>query len=210
MKKKILLFILLPAVTFLHAQSFEKGDRFFDANLGLAVYNITLQDNQQLANKATQGKAACTVLAPAMEWTVGKSISIGASLLYSAYFSGKDSTGHKPSAKGLDGNFIFNFHFVKSKRVDLFTGLKLGIAGFRLNPNNGSNGIYGSMGSAFEFHLGGRFYVSHRTGILINIAFPRHTFKKFGDSLAYTYTLKSKGFYIGTGVAIKLGNTKSE
>lgn len=209
MKKNILLAFLLSIGTFLKAQSFEKGNRIVDINLGLSVYNVTLKDNQQPAGKTATGKAACTVLAPGMEWAVGKSISIGTSLLYSGYFSAKDSIGNKPSAKGLDGNFIFNFHFVKSKRVDLFTGLKLGIAGFRLNPNNGSNAIYGSMGSAFDVHFGGRFYISHRTGIVVNIAFPSYTFNKFGDSLDYTYTLKSRGFYIATGVAIKLSDNAS-
>jgi hypothetical protein len=210
MRKIIFLFIVFSSAAFLNAQSFDKGDRIFDANLGLAVYNVTVKDNQSKTDSTKKGKAACTVLAPAMEWAVGKRISIGASLLYSSYLSGKDSTGHKPSAKGLDGNFIFNFHFVKSKRVDMFTGFKLGIAGFRLNPKDGSNGIYGSMGSAFDFHIGGRFYVSHRTGILVNLAFPSYTFNKFGESLDYTYTLRLKGLYIGTGIAIKLGGKKAE
>jgi hypothetical protein len=201
---------VFSAVTFLHAQSFEKGDRIFDANLGLAVYNITVKDNQSKTDSIKKGKAACTVLAPAMEWAVGKRISIGTSLLYSKYLSGKDSTGNKPSVRGLDGNFIFNFHFVKSKSVDLFTGLRLGLAGFRLNPNDGNKAIYGSMGSAFDIHIGGRFYVSHRTGILFNLSFPSYTFRKFGYSLDYTYTLKSKGFYIGTGIAIKLDGKKAE
>jgi len=205
MKKITPILVVFFAVNFLNAQSFEKGDRIFDGNLGLAVYNLTIKDNQSKTDSVKTGKAACTVLAPAMEWAVGKRISIGASLLYSHYLTGKDTTGHKPTAKGLDGNFIFNFHFVKSKRVDLFTGLRLGLAGFRLKPNDGSTNVYGSMGSAFDFHIGGRFYVSHHVGIIANISFPKYTFNKFGNSLDYTYTLKSKGFYIGTGVAIKFG-----
>ncbi len=210
MKKITPLIILFFAANFIHAQSFEKGDRIFDVNLGLTVSNLTVKDNQKTGDTASKGKAACTVLAPAMEWAVGKRISIGTSLVYSSYLSKKDSSGYKPSAKGLDGNFIFNFHFVKSKSVDLFLGLRLGLAGFRYNPNDGSKAIYGSMGSAFDLHLGGRFYVSRRVGILFNMGVPSYTFKKFGYSLAYTYTLKESGFYIGTGIAIKLGKKQTE
>ncbi|MBI4930806.1 MAG: hypothetical protein HY841_08600 [Bacteroidetes bacterium] len=205
MKKIILLLLVFFSANFLNAQSFEKGNRIFDVNLGLGIYNITLKDNQKPSDTGATGKAACIALAPAMEWAVGKRISIGTSLLYSHYLSSKDSNGYKPSVNGLDGNFLFNFHFVKSKKADLFTGLRLGIAGFRLNPNDNFKSIYGSMGRAFDFHIGGRFYVSPRTGILVNLAFPRYTFNKFGDSLEYTYTLASKGFCIGTGIAIKLG-----
>ena len=214
MRKIIFACVSILSIGFLNAQSFDKGSRNLDINLGFGIYNTSIKENSTTLNPnpadtTVTGKTACTILAPAMEWGVGKRSSIGTSLVYSHYLTSTDSvTGKKPKASGLDGNFLFNFHFVKSKKADLFCGLKLGIAGFRLNPQDG--GIYGSMGSAFDLHFGGRFYVSERIGIIANLSFPSYTFRKFGDSLDYTYTLKFRGFSIGTGVAIKLkGKTEA-
>ncbi|MBI3501331.1 MAG: hypothetical protein HY063_06005 [Bacteroidetes bacterium] len=209
MKKIFFTLTAISLISFLNAQSFEKGNRNVDVNLGLGIFNTSVKDNQSTADTASKGKAGAVVLAPSMEWAVGKRISIGGALVYSSYLSQKDSLGQKPKAKGLDGVFIFNFHFIKSKRVDMFTGIKLGLAGFRLNPDDGTGNIYGSMGSAFDFHIAGRFYVSDKIGIIANLGFPSYTFKKFGDNLTDTFTLKFKGFYIGTGVAIKLGGKQS-
>ncbi|MFI5163711.1 MAG: hypothetical protein ACHQHP_00515 [Bacteroidia bacterium] len=211
MKKLIFLLAAFSLPAFLNAQSFEKGDRIFDIDLGFAVYSTNVKDNQDPSAPIKSGKAAGTILAPAMEWATGKRISIGISLLYSRYLSSKDSaSGSKPTASGLDADFIFNFHFVKSKRVDLFTGFKLGMAGFRLAPHDGTKNIYGSTGSAFDLHIGGRFYVSRRIGIIANLGFPHYTFSKFGNSLDQTYTLKFNGVCIGTGIAIKLGSKNTE
>src|ERR1051326_3615536 len=132
MKKIFLTLVSVLIINILSAQSFDKGNRNLDINLGLSIFNSSLKDNNS-SDPASTGKASCTLIAPAMEWGVGKRISLGGSLVYSSYLSKEDSLGHKPKAKGLDGVFLFNFHFVKSKRVDLFTGIKLGLAGFRFN-----------------------------------------------------------------------------
>ena len=217
MKKIIFILLLFPlAISHSFSQSFEKGNKIFDVDFGLGIYNTTVKQNPGKTypnpkDTTTKSKVASTLIAPSMEWAVGNRISIGASLAYSHYLSNKDSvTGYKPTASGLDGNFFFNFHFVKSKRVDFFGGLKLGIGGFRLVLNDGTSNVYGSMGRASDLHFAARFYVSDRIGIIASLAFPRYKFKKFGNTLDDTYTLGFKGLYLGTGIAIKLGGSKTE
>src|ERR1051326_7861283 len=124
MKKIFLTLVSVLIINILSAQSFDKGNRNLDINLGLSIFNSSLKDNNS-SDPASTGKASCTLIAPAMEWGVGKRISLG-----------------------------------------------------------------GSMGSAFDFHIAGRFYVSDKIGIIANLGFPSYTFKKFGDNLTDTFTLK--------------------
>ncbi|HEY4797658.1 MAG TPA: hypothetical protein VII99_01155, partial [Bacteroidia bacterium] len=78
------------------------------------------------------------------------------------------------------------------------------------NPNDKTSNIYGSMGRSSDLHLGGRFYVSDKIGIITYIGLPSYMFRKFGNSLDYTYTLKFRGFYIGTGLAVKFNKSSGE
>lgn len=207
MKKIFFTLLSFCSIIFLNAQSFEKGNRIVNFQLGFVGYSGTSKHNKDTAASVKAGATGIT-LSPGMEWAVGKRISLGASLLYSHYFD--TAKVNKPKANGLDANFLFNFHFVKSKKVDLFAGIKLGIAGIRYNPNDGSGNIYGSMGSARDLHFTGRFYFSDRTSIIASIAFPGNTFNKFGDNLQDTYTLKYHGVSIAAGVAIKLKEKNKE
>ncbi len=196
-----ILFITLSEVEGL-SQSFEKGNRILDFQVGFVVATGTIQHNGDTAKSQKTGAAGVT-FAPQMNWAVGKRISIGTSLLYSHYLDSAKSNP-KPRTNGLDANFIFDFHFVKSKKVDLYAGVKLGLAGIRYNPNDGSGNIYGSMGSVRDLHINGRFYISERTSIIASLGFAGSTYNKFGDNLNDTYTLKYRGVSIATGVAMKL------
>ena len=185
------------------AQSFDKGNRNFDVKLDFAAYSGTVQDNQMPDSIVSSG-AASIILTPQMEWGTGKRISIGTSLAYSHYLDSSGSTGNKPRLNGLDANFNFNFHFLRKPKTDVMVGFKLGIAGIRLNPNDGTGDVYGSMGSAWGLNFTGRFFVSDKVGIIANLAFPNYWFSKFGKNLDQTYAIRFKGVSFGAGVAIKL------
>ena len=191
------------------SQSFDKGSRNFDLNLDFAAYKGKVTHNVANAQPSNSG-AASAILSPQMEWATGKRISLGASLTYSYYLDSSKSASGKPMLNGLDANFIFNFHFLRKPKTDMMVGFKLGIAGIRYDPNDGTGDIYGSMGLASDLHFTARFYVSNRFGIIANLAFPKYCFNKFGKSLDDTYTINFGGICIGTGLAIKLSNQRTE
>ncbi len=202
MKKIILLLPIMLVLEASFAQSFDKGNRNFDIKLDLAGYGGTITDNQALS--VENSSAASVVLTPQMSWGVGKKISIGTSIAYSSYLDSAASSGSNPKFRGLDANFLFDFHFLRRPKTDMMVGLKLGMAGVRYNPDDGSGDIYGSMGRAADIHFMARFYVTESIGIIANLAFPGYRFGKFGKNVFDTYTISYTGFCIGTGVAINL------
>ena len=208
MKKIITVLFTAAIIKIGFTQSFDKGNRNFDIKLDFAGYNGTVKDNQT-KTEANSG-AASVILSPQMTWGTGKKISIGTSLSFSNYLDSASATGSNPTLRGLDANFLFDFHFLRRPKTDMMAGLKLGIAGIRYNADDGTGDIYGSMGRASDIHLTGRFYVSDRVGIIANLSIPNYRFNKFGKNLDYTYTINFRGVCIGTGVAIKLGGGKTQ
>lgn len=207
--KKILvsLFVTSIAAIAFSQESFDANSRNFDIKLDMAGYSGTIKNNQ--TDSVRNASAVAIVLAPQMSWATGKKISLGASLAYSHYLDSSSSATSNPLLQGLDANFIFDFHFLRKPKTDMMAGFKLGIAGIRLDPNDASGDIYGSMGGAADIHFTARFYVSKRMGILANIAFPSYTFNKFGKNLNETQAVRFSGFCIGTGIAIKLSNQRT-
>ncbi len=133
---------------------------------------------------------------------------MGTSLTYTSYLDSSTAAVGKPKLSGLDLNFLFDFHFVRRPKTDMMLGLRLGIAGIRYNPNDGTRDIYGSMGRTSDLHFTSRFYVSEKVGILANIAFPAYHFGDFGKNLSYTYEVKFSGINIGTGLVLNLTSKK--
>lgn len=207
--KKIILLLCIPAISGIgFAQSFDKGNRNFDFKLDFAGYNGTIKDNKTGTSDNTG--ATSIVFTPQMTWGTGKKISIGTSLAYSKYLDTASVPGSNPKLSGLDANFLFDFHFLRKPKTDMMVGLKLGIAGIRYIPDDGTGDVYGSMGSASDIHFTSRFYVSEKVGIIANIACPGYRFAKFGKNVFDTYTLSFSGFSIGTGVAINLSKNSGE
>jgi hypothetical protein len=204
--KRILGFILIfLCAGFAFAQeSFHKDSRNFDIKLDLAGYNGTLKDNQ--TDSVQNTSAASVVLTPQMAWAVGKAISLGGSIGLSHYLSDSASS----QLNGLDANIIFDVHFLRRPKTDMMLGFKLGVGGIRLDANDGTGDVYGSMGVARDFHLMARFYVSEKLAIIATLGFPAYTFNKFGKNLKETYTIKLSGVAFGSGIAFKLpGQRKS-
>lgn len=199
MKKLILpfLIVIFSGTAFGQQESFHEDSRNFDIRLDFGNYNGSLKDNQTDSVHATA--AAAVILTPQMAWAVARSISLGGSLAYGRYLDTSAS-----SMNGLDMNFVFDIHFLRKPKTDMMIGLKLGIAGIRLNANDGTGDVYGSMGICRDLHLMARFYVSERIAIIANLAFPGYTFNKFGKNLNDTFTIKLKGVSFGSGIAFKL------
>lgn len=205
MKRILSTFVLSALAGFSFAQeSFHKDSRNFDIKLDLAVFNGTVSDNYFPSEQSIG--AASVIIAPQMSWAVGRSISLGGSLAFSHYLDSSSTSGQ---LSGLDGNFLFDIHFLRRPKTDMMIGLKLGIAGLRLDPDDGTGDVYGSMGGTADVHWMARFYVSEKIAILASLCLPSYTFNKFGKNLNDTYTIKLRGFAFGTGIAFKLPNQRT-
>lgn len=207
MLKRTLLFFLagfFATAAFGQKESFHDDSRNFDIKFDFAGYSGSIKDNQTDSIRSTA--AASVMVSPQMAWAVSNGVSIGWSLVFSHYL---DSAGSAAQMNGLDANFLLDLHFVRTPRVDMMFGFKLGFGGLRLDANDGTGDIYGSMGLAGDVHLMGRFYVAERIAILLNLGVPGYTFNKFGKNLNDTYTIKFNGVCFGTGIALKLLNQRT-
>jgi hypothetical protein len=202
MKRLIAFFFILFFKKTCFTQSFEKGNIYFDMKIDFAGYKGMITDNQTL--HSFNAGAASIMLSPQFDWASGKKISIGTSVCYSHYLDSSRAAQKHPALNGLDANFIFDFHFIRNFNVDMMAGLKLGIAGVRYNPKDGTGNIYGSMGTVSDIHCSARFSISEKIGVLANIGFPGYRYVKFGKNINYTSSIVFRGFCIGTGVTINL------
>jgi hypothetical protein len=209
MKNLFLFFLaILASITvFAQSNSFHDDSRNFDIKLDMGGYNGTIKDN--LTDSTRTSGAAAVVLTPQMAWAMSDAISLGGGISYSHYLDSSASSSKAPLLQGLDVNFLFDIHFVRTPRTDMMIGLKLGVAGIRLNPYDGTGDIYGSMGAAGDFHLMARFYVTNKLAIVASLGTPSYVFNKFGKNLNDTYTLRFRGVYFGTGITFKLPNQKT-
>src|SRR5947209_384279 len=91
---KKIFFLLIAFISFLllgkglgmraNAQSFEKGNKILNFQLGFTAMPGTIKHNNDTTASLKTGAVGIT-LSPGMEWAVGKRISLGASLLYAHY-----------------------------------------------------------------------------------------------------------------------------
>ena len=199
--KRVTTFLLIAVSATLgfSQESFHEDSRAFDVKLDFGAYQGTIKDNQ--ADTSAASAAASIILSPQMSWAVTRVLSLGGSFAFSHY-----QVTSPASLNGLDATFLFDVHFVRAPKTDMMIGLKVGIAGIRLNPKDGSENVYGSMGLTSDLHLMARFYVSEHTAIIANLGFPGYVFNKFGKNLQETYTIKWNGACLGAGIAIKLAN----
>ena len=208
MQNRILGILFLTLATQLYAQeSFDKDSRRFDIKLDMAAFSGTVKDNY--TKDVSEFGAASLVLASQMSWAVSNRVSIGGSVAFSNYLDSAGASGSNPTLRGLDGNFLFDIHLMCRPKTDMILGLKLGIAGIRYNPDDGTGDVYGSPGTTTDLHWTTRFYVSEKIAIIANLAFPRYRFGQFGKNLKETSTVNFSGYCIGTGVTFKLPNKKT-
>ena len=213
MKKIIALLFILAIVKVSSAQSFSKGDKNIDIKLDYGNYSgiMTQNDSSKKTPPSQKFDVSAIVISPQIEWATGKRISLGGGLAISSYSHFPDSivTGAgAATAAGLDLNFVFNFHFLRKTKLDVMAGVKAGLAGIRMSPNDGTGDIYGNTGGVFELHCTARYCVSDRIRIIANLGLPIYDHGQFGKNLIDTYSVSYSGFLIGTGISIRIGKRK--
>lgn len=197
--------LLFTFPVFLFGQSFEKGNKIINAGIKISIYKVTNSNE----GEDDDGAAISYTIPIGFEYAIGKSIGIGAEIGICNYFTGEDSvTGVTPKANSFDVLLKGNFHWVKSSRVNLSSGLGLGISNFTYKSNDEFESVFKSTGPYirisimdFKVYFTKNFGMTAIIGVpIMNFSNGRITDKPGSD---FNYPLKFAGGDIGTGFVLK-------
>jgi len=202
-----LFIVLIFLSTNVFSQSFIKGDKFIQAGIKIAIYNVTDPDDQDDADD--NDRAASYTMPLVFEYAVSNKIGVGIELGLCKYFTEEDTiTRAIADAGSFDVLLRGNFHWLRTERTDLYSGIGLGISAFNYNSNDRNNSKYSGTGTYIHIALANaRFYVSPSIAILLQMGFPVMDFQdgRIKDDLGTDaeYPLKFSGWDLGTGLALK-------
>lgn len=208
--KKVLLIIIVVVVSNLSfGQAFEKGNKNFDLNLGIAGYGtkVTFKDANSGLELSTTDGAASSVVGLDFEYGISNRFGLGVQLNSSNYFIDKeDSTNVTESVRAVDFALKFNFHLLNADRNDLFISLGLGTSGANWTFVN-SNDTYSGSGTYFTLGLTDRIYFGEHVGILFHLGYAGYNYNNLdhsGDNkILENLQWSLKGVNFGTGLAVK-------
>lgn len=187
------------------AQSFEKGNKIINAGIKISIYKVTNSNEDDDGD----GAAISYTIPIGFEYAVGKSIGVGAEIGICNYFTSEDSiTGVTPKANSFDVLLKGNFHWLKSSRVNMSSGLGLGISNFTYKSNDDFESVFKSTGPYirislidFKVYFTKNFGMTAIIGVpIMNFSNGRITDKPGSD---FNYPLKFAGGDIGTGFVLK-------
>jgi|GEM_PF-2309933 len=189
------------------AQSFEKGNKVFDAGIKVSIYKITAPDDDD-GNDDSDGAASYTIPI-GFEYALTNRIGLGAEIGICNYFTGEDTiTGAIAEANSFDMLLKGNFHWVRGGRVDLYSGLGIGFSSFKYQSNDSKDSKFNAVGPYLHLNLfNARFYVSKAFALNLHFGVPYMNFSngRIEDNLGsdYSYELKFVGVDIGTGLTFR-------
>ena len=211
MSKNDLLKILVTALMLSSytgfSQSFEKGNKIIDAGIKISIYKINNPDDDD-NNDDSDGAASYTIPI-GFEYAINNRLGLGAEVGICNYFTGEDTiTGAIAEANSLDFLLKGNFHWVRGGRVDLYSGLGLGISSFKYQSNDSKDSKFNSNGTYVQVSLlNARFYVSKAIGLNLHFGIPYMNFSngRIKDNLGcdYSFELIFAGVGIGTGISVR-------
>ncbi len=196
--------ILIPRV--LEAQSFEQGKMFIDAGIKISIYNIT---NENEVDDGKKDRAASYTIPIGFEYAVTDRIGAGIEIGICNYFTEEDSiTRAIAKANSFDVLLKGNFHWVRNSRIDLSSGLGIGISSFRFNSNDHVDSEFTATGTYIRLNLVNfRVYVVKGVGLTAFLGIPYMNFNngRISDNLGsdFEYPLSFAGFDIGTGLVVR-------
>jgi hypothetical protein len=191
----------------MYAQSFIKGDKFLQAGIKIAIYNIS--DPDDLDDEDDNDRAASYTIPIGFEYAVSNKFGVGIELGLCKYFTEEDTiTRAIADAGSFDVLLRGNFHWLRTGKTDLYSGLGIGVSVFSYNSNDHNNSKYRGSGGYIHFGLiNARFYVSPKVAILIHMGFPMMDSRegRIKDDLGTDaeYPLKFSGWDLGTGLTVK-------
>ena len=188
-------------------QSFEKGDVVFDAGIKVSIYKISNPDDDD--NNDDGDGAASYTIPIGFEYALNNRIGLGAEIGICNYFTGEDTiTGAIAEASSFDVLLKANFHWVRGGKVDLYSGVGIGVSSFQYQSNDSKDSKFKSVGPYVHFKLfNARFYISNAFAVNLHVGVPYMNFSngRIEDNLGsdYAYELKFVGVDIGTGLTFR-------
>lgn len=197
--------IILPEISF--SQCFNKKDKIIDAGIKISIYKVRAPDDND--NNDDNTGAASFTIPVGFEYAVSNRIAAGVEIGFCNYFTGEDTTtGTIANAGSVDLLFKGDFHWLRSTRVDLYSGIGVGFSSFKYESNDSKNSKFNSDG--FYLRLGllnAGFYVSKSIALRLHVGIPYMNFEngRIKDDLGsdYGYGLDFTGIDIGTGIAFR-------
>lgn len=208
MKKLILMLLPVLALSFtkdLNAQSFAKGNKIISTGIKISIYKVSDNDENDDGDDA----AASYTIPIGFEYAVTERIGVGIEAGICNYFTGEDTiTGTIASANSFDLMLTGNFHWVRARKIDLYSGIGLGISAFKYESNDARESRFTSTGTYVRVGLmNARFYVSKAIALSLHFGIPYMNFNngRIDDNLGsdYDYPLSFTGIDLGTGLAIR-------
>lgn len=209
MKKLLVFLALLPLFHSVKAQedqSFYKHALIASVGFGGDAYAITetYTLNGTGITSTTTGSAACRSYPILAEYGVGKWLGLGLSIKFDSYIIKKDSANnYQPTANGTEFGALVNFHFVRSKHVDMFAGLDLGGSHFVYTLDKFNDQVYGT-GSWADIHIDLRYYFG-RFGLFGSLAFPTMKYNLTGNNSNWSLGQNILSTWVAKGGAFHLG-----
>jgi len=197
--------LMILSFTRVDAQSFEKGNWVLNTGIKISIYNINNPDSEP----ENDDKAASYTIPVGVEYAIGEKFSVGTELGICNYFTGEDSvTRAIAEASSFDFLLLGNFHWLRKTRVNMSSGLGMGLSSFRYQSNDDLNSEFKSTGFFFRFELiDFRIYFSQHFGMYASFGIPYMNFEngRITDNLGsdFSYPISFSGFDIGTGFAVK-------
>jgi hypothetical protein len=224
MKKFAIIIIACAFLTEnLNAQdkAFEKGNVVIDIGTGLGLYATKSHEertnslNIRIAKDTTDG-ALSAIYPVCFEYGVTNWLGLGARFAYANYLTGNDSTtGNKPKITGIDADLLVNFHFIKTKRLDLPLRVTVGYSSFKYLANDIAGTQAKDNGFNFGVALIPRIYFGNHIGIFFNLGYATYNYpslklsnnsdSNLNDDAGQNYLLhlKGSGANIGLGLVVK-------
>lgn len=190
-----------------YSQSFEKGNKILEAGIKISVYHINNPDDND-ENDDNSGAASYTIPF-GFEYALSNRFGAGIEVGICNYFTGEDTiTGAIAEANSLDFLIKGNFHWIRSSRIDLYSGLGLGVSSFKYESNDSKDSKFNSSGTYVQLNLlNARFYLSKAFALSLHLGVPYMNFSngRIEDNLGsdYSYALTFTGVDIGTGLAFR-------
>jgi hypothetical protein len=189
-------------------QSFEKGKFMVETGIKISIYRVN-NDNEDNSSEERNDGAASYTIPLGVEYAVSNRLGVGAELGICRYFTEEDSiTRAIAEANSFDVLLKGNFHWVRSTRVDLSSGLGLGFSAFRYESNDNVETKFKSTGAYLRLSLiHFRVYLFNGVGLNAYCGIPYMNFNngRITDNLNsdFEYPLTFSGFDIGTGIVVR-------
>ena len=176
---------------------FEPGNIIVDVGIGVAGYKTLRRETIVVGNNKKdfdKKESATSIIVPIQaEYGFSNWFGLGARFAYSNYFDSAKSN------RGIDFDFVLNFHFIKTKRFEMPISLFLGVSNINIKYNDSFNTVVKDNGANNGFMLTPRFYLTDHFALFVNLGFINYVYPSL------TFSNNSNKNLIPTNTTVSLG-----